>query len=203
MKKENIFTGILCICAIIMTFYVIKNHNNLVVSEFKPEKYIADWKTIIRDSKSNTVYIFSEYECPYCKTLNDNISLIKDEIKEVKLVYKHLPLTTIHKNAMVAAIADECYMSQRKDVGFKSYIFTHQERIAQIDWMKEVESLGIQNLSEFKDCFSGQESKSIILNDMEEAKKLGITSVPSILVDGKLYEGALDAVTLKKILLSR
>lgn len=62
-----------------------------------------------------TIVEFSDFECPFCMRAFPTVQQIMDTYpNEVKVVYKHLPLTNIHPNAERAAIASECARDQGK-----------------------------------------------------------------------------------------
>jgi len=55
--------------------------------------------------------VYTDLECPYCKTIHDSISELKnDYIKDGKMavVYRNLPLDQLHTKARPEAIATEC-----------------------------------------------------------------------------------------------
>ncbi len=60
--------------------------------------------------------LFSEFECPFCRKLFQDVlpTIDKEYVStgRVLLAYRHLPLTSIHANAMSAAIASECAQSR-------------------------------------------------------------------------------------------
>ncbi len=62
-----------------------------------------------------TIVEFSDFECPFCIRAFPTVKQIMDTYpNDVKIVYKHLPLTNIHPNAERAAIASECARDQGK-----------------------------------------------------------------------------------------
>lgn len=62
-----------------------------------------------------TIVEFSDFECPFCVRAFPTVQQIVETYpNDVRLVYKHLPLTNIHPNAERAAIASECARDQGK-----------------------------------------------------------------------------------------
>lgn len=68
-----------------------------------------------KDDAKVTIVEFSDFECPFCARAYGTVKQIKDAYpNDVKIVYKHLPLTNIHPNAEKAAEASECAQDQGK-----------------------------------------------------------------------------------------
>ncbi|MBP9691455.1 thioredoxin domain-containing protein [Candidatus Woesebacteria bacterium] len=62
-----------------------------------------------------TIVEFSDFECPFCARAYQTVNQIKSEFpNDVRIVYKHLPLTNIHPNAQGAAEAAVCAQAQGK-----------------------------------------------------------------------------------------
>ena len=66
-----------------------------------------------------TLVVFADLECPFCKQFNANVNEVLATNTDVKVVYRHFPLRTLHKNAEVEALGAECAHEQGK---FWSYI---------------------------------------------------------------------------------
>lgn len=62
-----------------------------------------------------TIIEYSDFECPFCQRAFATVEeVLKAYPKDVKLVYKQLPLTSIHPNAQRAAEASLCALDQGK-----------------------------------------------------------------------------------------
>lgn len=59
-----------------------------------------------------TLIEFGDFQCPSCRELDRLLHEILPNHPEVRLVYKHFPLTEIHPWAMTAAIASQCTYQQ-------------------------------------------------------------------------------------------
>jgi len=56
-----------------------------------------------------TLIEYSDFQCPFCTRHNSTLDQILEEYKgQVRLVFRHLPLTSIHPQAQKAAEAAEC-----------------------------------------------------------------------------------------------
>ena len=97
---------------------------------FNPEpKEIAvgDSPVIGKADAKVTIIEFSDFECPFCIRAYPTVKQIMDTYpNDVKIVYKNLPLTNIHPNAELAAIASTCADDQGKFWEFHDKLFSIQ-----------------------------------------------------------------------------
>lgn len=67
-----------------------------------------------------TMVMFTDFECPFCKSAEVTVKLLKDKYKEkLRIVFKHLPLP-FHQKARPAALLAESVHAHRGDVAFFS-----------------------------------------------------------------------------------
>src|SRR3989338_8524554 len=70
-----------------------------------------------------TVIEFSDIQCPFCQRFHPTLQQLMAEYpNDIKWVYKHFPLSSIHPNAQSAAEASECLAEQLGDEGFFDYL---------------------------------------------------------------------------------
>jgi thiol-disulfide isomerase/thioredoxin len=99
-----------------------------------------------------TIIEFSEFQCPYCKKGKETASEILEIYGEqVKLVFKHFPLTSIHPEAQKAAEATECAGDQGKFWEMHDWMFDNQQELA-VDGLKTAATTLGMNSSEFNNC---------------------------------------------------
>ncbi|MEN9221201.1 MAG: DsbA family protein, partial [Thermostichus sp. BF3_bins_97] len=71
-----------------------------------PRAVIGDSPRMGSDALKLVLVEFSDFQCPFCARAHDTLKqFMADHGDEVTLVYKHLPLTSIHPEAMPAARA--------------------------------------------------------------------------------------------------
>ena len=80
-----------------------------------------------------TLVEYSDFQCPACKAYQPLVNQIADKYKDsVKIVYRHFPLESIHKNARGAAYAAEAAARQGKFWELHDELFKNQQ-----DWENE------------------------------------------------------------------
>ena len=74
-----------------------------------------------------TVVEFSDFQCPFCSRALPTVKQVMSEYKDnVRLVYKHLPLVSLHPRAHITAQAAECAKDQGKFWEFHDQLFEKQ-----------------------------------------------------------------------------
>lgn len=74
-----------------------------------------------------TIIEFSDFQCPFCSRALPVVNQVMSEYKDkVLLVYKHLPLVSIHPRAQKTAEAAECAKDQGKFWEFHDKLFEKQ-----------------------------------------------------------------------------
>ncbi|MGC1385934.1 MAG: thioredoxin domain-containing protein [Candidatus Acidiferrales bacterium] len=149
-----------------------------------------------------TIYEFSDFECPHCRALNDILKQVEAENPKIRVVFKNFPLTQIHPWAETAAIGAHCAYIQKPDAFWTMHdlIFDNQDVIsAENVWDKLVSFAAQANLDEnsFKACLSSPEAKQAIVADHALGESLGVTSTPTLYINGRPLIGG-DKPTLEQ-----
>jgi len=145
-----------------------------------------------------TIVEFSDFQCPACKAAEPLLTqFVEENAGEVRLVYRHYPLNTIHPNARYAAIASEIAAEYGL---FWEY---HDELFAgQTGWSAEsdptdifvgyAETVGI-DVEEFRTTLENAQDGSVyaqaVQTDQAKASELNLDSTPSFYFNGTLIAG--------------
>ena len=100
-----------------------------------------------------------------------------------------MPLTSIHKNAMGAALASEAARGQGKFWEYHDKLFANQSKLELIDLKQYAKELGLDTARFEKDLVD-LEKKKRVEDDMAEARALGVTGTPGFFVNGHFLNGA-------------
>lgn len=142
-----------------------------------------------------TLIEFADFECPSCRQLDRILRDFLPNHPEVRLVFKHFPLTEIHPWAMTAAIASQCTFEQAPSAFWKIHdqIFDAQDGInlANVsDKMTDFAAkLGL-NKDTFQSCISNPETTHQVEETMREGRALNLTATPTTFVNGRRVVGA-------------
>lgn len=145
-----------------------------------------------------TIVEFSDFECLYCRKVQSTIKrLLQTYEKDVKLVFKHLPLE-IHQHAFPAAQAAFCAGQQGLFWQYHDALFNADT--FGLDSLKKIaKDLGLR-VNLFNRCLTSTSSRSAVSFNMQEASQLGISSTPTFAINGKLVSGALTFEEFKVII---
>lgn len=145
-----------------------------------------------------TIVEFSDFECRFCRDVQPALKqVVESYSKEVKLVFKHLPLEG-HRHALSAARAAYCAAEQDRFWQFHDSLFAAGSLSPGI-FEQIAEELGL-GLARFRQCLNSEQSRAAVIKDIETARKFRIDSTPSFLVNGKLLKGALSFADFQQII---
>jgi len=145
-----------------------------------------------------TLIEISDFQCPYCKRHNPTMEQVMDEYEgQVRRVWVHFPLTSIHPHAMKASEATECAGEQGKFWEMHDIIFENQTAMTVDNLKSYAKNIGLSS-SEFDTCLDDSKYSSKVQQHMQAAQSAGITGTPGTFVNGQLIKGAYPFDTFKQ-----
>jgi protein-disulfide isomerase len=136
-----------------------------------------------------TIVEFSDFQCPYCGRVSPTLERLLTEYPEdVRIVYKHLPLS-IHAQALPAAKAAVAAGRQGKFWEMHDLLFQNQTALGDARYVELAKSLGL-DAARFEQDYRSPEVAAEVARDMNEARRLGVTGTPGFFVNGRFASGA-------------
>lgn len=121
---------------------------------------------------------FSDFECPFCKRLHPTLEQIVNEYDgDVKWVYRHFPLSTIHRNAKSAAEASECASAQGKFWEYASGLFDSQTTLGESTYLKIAEKENL-DIAQFEACMDNGTYSDKVEDQLNQATAAGGRGTP-------------------------
>ena len=148
---------------------------------------------------SQYIFIFSDFECPFCAKAQISLREFKSQHPDVAIVHKHLPLTTIHPEAANAAAASWAAQQQGKFWPYHDILLENQGRFNDEYYQEIAKRLGL-NLAQFNHDRKSQLAFNAVAKDVELAERLGLKGTPFFIVNGQGVSGAISARGLKRLL---
>ena len=167
-----------------------------------PKSAIGDSPTTGSASQQIVLLEFSDFQCPFCARAHDTVKqfMAKHQDK-VTLAYKHLPLTSIHPQALPAAKAAWAAQQQGKFWEYYSALFQGQKELGEPLYASIAQKLNLK-LDKFNTDRNSPAAEAAIQKDVQLAQKLGIEGTPFFIMNGETFSGAVELSEMESILAS-
>lgn len=144
---------------------------------------------------------FSDFQCPFCKRWHEQVyqPLMAAYPGKIRLVYRNLPLTSIHPEAMPAAEASMCASEQNAYWQYHEALFNGQEVLSSGFYTQTATDLGL-DLTAFQTCMDEHRYQAQIQADMDFALGIGVQSTPTFFINGLAIVGAQPLSTFTDII---
>lgn len=150
---------------------------------------------------------YGDMQCPTCKAFDPIVDSVVNEYKDkIKFVFKHFPLTSIHKNALLAANAVEAAGNQNKFWEMKALLFSKQEEwagslSANTKMIEYATSLGL-DLKKFEADLNDPATSERVMRDYRSGVEVNVRGTPTFFLNGRMVD--LSTITsaedMKKVL---
>ena len=163
-----------------------------ILQQFKnnPQEQIGDSPTFGSTDKKIVLFEFSDFQCPFCAKVQKNLKEFMDKHEDrVTLVFKHLPLTRIHPQAIPAAKAAWAAQQQGRFWEYHDALFEQQDKLEEQLYIDIANNLGL-DIDKFNSDRQSQEAIASIETDFKLAQKIGISGTPFFVMNGETFSGA-------------
>ncbi|NER31263.1 MAG: thioredoxin domain-containing protein [Symploca sp. SIO1C4] len=173
---------------------------SLQVFKTNPEALIGDSPTRGTTEHKILLVEFSDFQCPYCAKVSQTVKQFMTKHQdEVTLVYKHLPLASIHSQAIPAAQAAWAAGKQGKFWEYHDSLFAQRENLSEELYLDIAQSLKL-NLEKFNLDRNGEAVAKDIQTDISLAQTLNLNGTPSFIMSDEVFSGAIELSDLESIL---
>lgn len=156
-------------------------------------------------TKAVTMVEYGDLQCPACKAYHPLVKeLMQAYPEQIKLIFKNFPLTTVHPNAMAAAIAAEAAGRQNKYFAFVDTAYDNQDAWAGLDdpqpkFEQYAKQLGL-NVEQFKKDQKDKAVTNLINDEKNEGIQNGVSGTPTFFIDGTKIDNPTTIEAFKKII---
>lgn len=159
----------------------------------------AGYPTRGPETAAVTIVEFSDFQCPFCGGLFPTLKAVeKNYSDKVRLVYRQFPLTSIHPFAQKAAEASLCANDQKRFWEFHDSMFGDQAHLTVDDLKKRAVDLKM-NTADFNACLDSGAKAGAVSSDIEEGRKAGASSTPSMFINGRFLSGNQPYADIREI----
>jgi protein-disulfide isomerase/uncharacterized membrane protein len=142
--------------------------------------------------------VFSEFQCPFCAQLAPVLArLHKAYPTDVAISFMHCPLEG-HDRSLPAARASECAAAENKFWEFHDRLFEAAEDLSTDALEEHALALGLDREA-YRECRVSATPTQAVRSAAQEARRLGITTVPSLFLDGRRIGGFVPFADLDRM----
>jgi len=130
------------------------------------------------------------------------VQLEDDYPEDLRVIYRHFPLTSIHDKAALSAQAAEAAGIQDKFWEMHDLLFEKLDEWKGMsveefqEWLvTQADDLGIDS-DQFKEDLTSEALVNLAQKAWEESSSIGIPGTPFLLINGQPYSGSLDPASL-------
>lgn len=212
-KNNGAITVIITLLIVVLILFGLnalltgKNKNNSeVVQKVSDSSY-----TMGSENASVKLIEYSDFQCPACAAFNNVFPEVYTYINDkygpnaLSITYKHFPLVSIHRNALISSYSAEAARAQGKFWDLAKVLFEKQDEWgstldAKVKIEEYAKSLDL-DMAKFVQDRDSQATKDTVTKAQAEATKLGLSFTPSVFMNGVLLEGLeLNSNYIKKVI---
>jgi protein-disulfide isomerase len=192
-KEAKILIAVAAVVAVGVSALIIAGSTSKSTPKAGGDKLVRADSYQTNKGASVTVVEFGDYQCPACGAAEPTVESIKQEYgSKINFVFRNLPLTQLHKNALAGANAAEAAGSQGKYYEMNQLLYQKQKEWSEAAnpinfFVTYAGQLGL-DANKLKSEVENQSYKEKIERDLKDAESLGLNATPSFFVNGKPVE---------------
>ncbi|MFU8826579.1 MAG: peptidylprolyl isomerase [Brevefilum sp.] len=141
-----------------------------------------------------TIIEYADFQCPACVNFAQLTHFLYTSYPDsVHVVYRHLPLTSIHDKAVASALAADAAGAQGKfwemhDLLFQSQgYWANMPEMEFLDWIVEVAAELDLDVGQFEDALRDPANRADLETLTEERFAAGLNYTPTVVVNDRIY----------------
>ncbi|MQA75455.1 MAG: Na+/H+ antiporter NhaA [Solirubrobacterales bacterium] len=142
-----------------------------------------------------SVVEYGDFECPYCGLAEPVVRELLGDFADIRYVWRHLPLTDVHRHAQLAAEAAEAAADQDAFWEMHDKLLEHQDALEGADLVGYAEEIGVDS-GRFSEYLRERHGANRIADDVDGADLSGVSGTPTFFINGRRHYGAYDIATL-------
>ena len=158
-------------------------------------------------SKDLELVEFADFQCPHCKEAQANMDKLVVDFPKARIVFQNSPIASLHPEAVIAAAYGVCVTKQGGSTAFFQYaaaVFDGQDGLATPDGAtltlnSAVTKAGLDP-AKIAACAATPPVQAQVDASVKLAAELGISSVPTLVINGRQVSATLPYGTLKQII---
>lgn len=139
---------------------------------------------------------YGDFECPFSREGARVVKVLEGRFDgQLRIVFRHFPLTTKHPHAQQAAEAAEAAAAQGKFWEMAEFLFANQHQLADPYLSRYAKELGMDT-AKFDYDLATHAHTERIRADVLSGQQSGVTGTPTFFINGRRHEGSDDLPSL-------
>ncbi|RKR91115.1 sodium/proton antiporter (NhaA family) [Micromonospora pisi] len=148
------------------------------------------------ENASVTVVEYGDFQCPYCGQAEPVVrELLTDA--DLRYVWRHLPLSDVHPQALLAAEGAEAAAAQGAFWKMHDLLLDHQDKLTLPDLLGYADQLGLDP-ERFREDLRSETHAGRVARDLQSADLSGVSGTPTFFINDQRHYGAYDIDTLTR-----
>ncbi len=147
-----------------------------------------------------TIIEFGDFQCPYCREAEGSLRAVMSKYPDqVRLVFRNLPLPSLHPNATVAAEAGVCAGHQGMFWQMHDAMYEDQAALSEYALKETARRLGL-SMEGFSACLADPATKQALETDRQAADELNVTGTPYFFINGRPLNGSVPVERFESVI---
>jgi protein-disulfide isomerase len=135
---------------------------------------------------------YGDFECPHCRRVYHVVKALEVRLgPQMRVVYRHFPLTTVHPHAFRAAEAAEAAGAQGAFWAIHDMLFEHQESLDEVSLVRYAAVLGLERRRFVDELERGVHAPRVREQFMSGVRS-GVNGTPTLFINGFRHNGGHD-----------
>ncbi|MBW7933245.1 MAG: DsbA family protein [Gemmatimonadaceae bacterium] len=148
-------------------------------------------------SGNGVILMFTDFQCHYCRIMHARLDSLRLAVQNApQVVYRHFPLKS-NSRALKLAIGAVCAARQGVMRVYADQVYANQDSLGRIPLADFGKQAGVGDTRAFARCLSDSSVRERIRHDVRDAARLRITGTPMLIIDGRVFRGAVRLDTLR------
>ncbi len=144
-----------------------------------------------------TIVEFYDYNCGYCKQVPDVLARLMDEDKNLRVIFKELPI--LAESSQFASVAAMASMKQGKFMDFHSALMKNKRALDEDLVLRIARDAGVDEDKLVKDM-ADPEIEANIMRTKYLVQNIGISGTPGFVIGDQIIPGYVPYEKLKEII---
>ena len=172
-----------------------KARENVAANREKLEK--NEKSPFVGNPKGDVVVVeFFDYSCGYCKRVIGDVTKLIDEDKNIKFVFKDLPILGPGSEIAARAAVAVHFLTPEKYFAFHKALLEFQGQKTEETVLDVAKKTGL-NVAKIKEEMKSTRVSELLQSNQELARSIGVNGTPAFIIGGAFNPGAMDINAMK------